>query len=151
MTDEQRQPRSTSDSASDWEAWIPVPVDLDAVEYEIVPDGTRRVGLAPPDQPAAPALTTQPQVTAPAVVRVGRDSKRLAALTDAIALYPNSAANYVLRGELYAKHGEYALAEADFLKALSLAESELASEDWGFVAQTVQDRAEYDLRRLRRR
>ncbi|MDZ4764552.1 MAG: hypothetical protein SGI73_08365 [Chloroflexota bacterium] len=80
----------------------------------------------------------------------GGDSKRLGALTEQIAVFPNAAVNYVLRGELYAKHGEYALAAADFGKGLALASAQLLRANWGFVEQAVQDRAELGLRRVQR-
>jgi tetratricopeptide (TPR) repeat protein len=80
----------------------------------------------------------------------GRWAARLGALTEQIAVYPNAAANYVLRGELYARAGEYALAEADFVKALALTAAQLPRTDWGLVEQAIQDRAEHGLRRVRR-
>ncbi|MEO8393756.1 MAG: tetratricopeptide repeat protein, partial [Chloroflexota bacterium] len=63
-----------------------------------------------------------------------------------IAAYPNVAANYVLRGELLLKQGDTPGAIADFRKALDLAMVDVEKEDWGVVAQSVQDRALVGLR-----
>jgi hypothetical protein len=89
----------------------------------------------------------QPETRAPSPTLRGA-SRRLAALTDAIAANPDAAANYVMRGELFLEHGERELAYADFVKALTLAAAQLESEEWGLVAQAVQDRAEAGLRRI---
>ena len=64
----------------------------------------------------------------------------------AIMAYPNAAANYVLRGELLLRQGDTPGAIADFRKALDLAMVQVEVEDWGVVAQTVQDRALVGLR-----
>lgn len=68
-------------------------------------------------------------------------TERLIALTRAIERHPNSAVNYVVRGEIYAEIGEVERAAADFRQALSLAEAQYAEDDWGLVSQAVQDRA----------
>jgi tetratricopeptide (TPR) repeat protein len=68
-------------------------------------------------------------------------TERLSELNRAIAMYPDAAVNYVLRGELYAKLGENALAQADFQRGLELAEARLEASNWGFMAQTLRDRA----------
>jgi len=64
----------------------------------------------------------------------------------AIAAFPNIAANYVLRGELLLRQGDTPGAIADFRKALELAAAQVDVEDWGVVAQSVQDRALVGLR-----
>jgi hypothetical protein len=64
----------------------------------------------------------------------------------AIAAYPDVAANYVLRGELLLKQGDTPGAIADFRQALDLAMADVEKEDWGVVAQSVQDRALVGLR-----
>lgn len=71
----------------------------------------------------------------------GDADQRLDALHASIAQHPNAPAPYVLRGELYLERGAYALAEADFQRALALAEAQLSASDWGLVAQALQDRA----------
>jgi len=64
----------------------------------------------------------------------------------AIAAYPHVAANYVLRGELLLKQGDMTGAIGDFQHALDLAMADVEKEDWGVVAQNVQDRALVGLR-----
>ena len=68
-------------------------------------------------------------------------TERLIALTRAIERHPQSAVNYVARGELYLEIGERERAAEDFRHALALAEAQYAEDDWGLVAQAVQDRA----------
>lgn len=75
---------------------------------------------------------------------------RLRRLNHAISQYPDSPANYVLRGELYLKMREYAQAAADFRMALSLAEGQYAARDWGIVAQAMRDRARVGLEKAQR-
>ncbi|PJF26491.1 MAG: hypothetical protein CUN53_07640 [Phototrophicales bacterium] len=127
-------------SQDDWQAWIveprpPVSDEALALAAEIERE-TLGVG--------------QPETPAPSVPLRGGASRRLAALTDAIAANPDSAANYVMRGELFLRHGERELAYADFVKALNLAAAQLEADDWGLVEQVVQDRAEVGLRRIAR-
>ncbi len=78
-------------------------------------------------------------------------SQRLAELDWAISSDPEAVMNYVLRGELYNTMGEYELAIADLEWALKLASQRVASEDWGIVAQAVQDRALHGLMHAQRR
>lgn len=66
---------------------------------------------------------------------------RLAALDDAIVMHPESPSNYVLRGELYLKVRDYLQAAHDFEKARHLIERHLVEDNWGIVAQSLQDRA----------
>ena len=71
---------------------------------------------------------------------------RLHNLNWAILAYPDTAANYVLRGELLLKRGDLFGAIADFRRGFDLAAADLESEDWGVVAQGLQDRALVGLR-----
>jgi hypothetical protein len=68
-----------------------------------------------------------------------------------IAAYPDVAANYVLRGELLLRQGDTLGAISDFRHALRLAAEQVETEDWGVVAQAVQDRALAGLRDALRR
>lgn len=76
---------------------------------------------------------------------------RLDELTDAIALSPEAAANYVLRGELYLELREYELAEADFQRGYELAEAQFEAADWGLMEQVMRDRALAGLQKVGRR
>lgn len=73
--------------------------------------------------------------------RQGRLTRRLDALTEAIAASPESATNYVLRGEVFYQLGEYALAVTDFEFALRLATDQFDRRHWGIVSQAMRDRA----------
>lgn len=75
-----------------------------------------------------------------------RYEERLRALDEAIAAHPQAAANYVLRGDLLLKLDRPAEAQADYQRALEFAARAVESEDWGVVAQVVQDRALAGLR-----
>lgn len=79
-----------------------------------------------------------------------RRRERLNALNFAIASYPESPVNYVLRGELYLAARDDDQAAHDFEMALSLADSAFTQSDWGLVAQSARDRALVGLRRLGR-
>jgi tetratricopeptide (TPR) repeat protein len=83
--------------------------------------------------------------------RVLRAEHRLHDLDDAIARNPDEAANYVLRGELALETGQPELAAADFQRALELAHAAVEKEEWGLVAQVMQDRALVGLRSALRR
>jgi len=74
---------------------------------------------------------------------------RLEQLAAAIERHPQSPANYVLRGELYLDARNYALAEADFLRALELSEQGAETADWGYIHRAFNDRAREGLRRCR--
>lgn len=76
-------------------------------------------------------------------------TERLIALTRAIERHPESAVNYAARGELYLEIGERERAAENFHQALALAEAQYAEDDWGLVAQAVQDRAVAGLTKLR--
>lgn len=73
--------------------------------------------------------------------RADHFAQRINRLSAAVELYPDSPTNYVLRGELYLEMGDYALAKNDFERALELALRQTETDDWGIVAQAVQDRA----------
>lgn len=75
----------------------------------------------------------------------GREA-RLYNLNWAISAYPDAAANYVLRGELLLSMRDSIGAAADFRRALELAVTDVENEDWGLVAQALQDRALVGLR-----
>ncbi len=62
-------------------------------------------------------------------------------LEQAIENAPHSPGNYVLRGELYLKVREYALARHDFQRGYELAAGQFERSDWGLIAQAMQDRA----------
>ncbi len=81
---------------------------------------------------------------------VDRHQRRLEDLFKAIAANPDSPANYVLRGELYLQMGEYELAVADFEIAQKLASEHLAVDNWGLIAQVMQDRALIGLAQAKR-
>ncbi len=81
----------------------------------------------------------------------GSTSERLYNLNWSIAAYPDVAANYVLRGELLKEHGDLVQAIADFRRALELSAKQFEIDDWGIVAQTMQDRALAGLRDALRR
>lgn len=67
--------------------------------------------------------------------------ERLSDIDRAISDDPDSAVNYVLRGEALLEAREYAPAHEAFEQGLALAEAQVAQNDWGIVAQAVQDRA----------
>ncbi len=71
-------------------------------------------------------------------------------LDAAIGATPDTPANYVLRGELRLSSGDYDGAAADFQRALDLASAEVETQDWGIVAQAVQDRAYAGLKKIER-
>ncbi len=64
---------------------------------------------------------------------------------------PDVAANYVLRGELLLNQGDVVGAISDFRRALELAAARVDQDDWGVVAQAMQDRALAGLRDALRR
>jgi len=76
----------------------------------------------------------------------GKLAQRLLELERAIHQHPDAATNYILRGELYLKTGDYEAAYADFEQALDLAAVQVETADWGVVAQAMQDRALVGLR-----
>jgi len=74
--------------------------------------------------------------------------QRLRDLTDAIEQFPETAVNYLLRGELHIEMKQYDLAQADLEAALELAQAQFENERWGLTAQSTMDRAEQGLQRL---
>jgi tetratricopeptide (TPR) repeat protein len=74
-----------------------------------------------------------------------RQQQRLEELNQALTLYPETPATYVLRGELYLEMGEAELAADDFGRALGIASAQVETDDWGFISQVMQDRAEIGL------
>lgn len=67
-------------------------------------------------------------------------------LTRAIERDPATPANYVLRGEEWLLCGAYDRAAADFERAIVLAQHDLEHSAWGYVLQSLIDRAEVGLR-----
>ncbi len=78
-------------------------------------------------------------------------ASRLEHLTRAIENSPETAANYVLRGEIYMDMREYALAHADFQRGYSVAEAQFEVADWGLLEQAMRDRALAGLDKAQRR
>jgi hypothetical protein len=76
---------------------------------------------------------------------------RVRGLDQAIEATPDTPGTYVLRGELYLRAKEYALAEADFRAAYELAVQQFERSDWGIMAQAMQDRALAGLRTAEKR
>jgi hypothetical protein len=76
---------------------------------------------------------------------------RLNHLTQAIEDAPESAVNYILRAEVYMDLREYALAQADFQRAIELAETQFELADWGLMDQVMRDRAITGLEKVQRR
>jgi hypothetical protein len=76
---------------------------------------------------------------------------RIDDLSARIEAEPEAPVNYVFRGELYLKAGDYELAAADFQQALAAAAAEIETANWGLVAQTVRDRALNGLKQSQRR
>lgn len=69
------------------------------------------------------------------------EEARLQELSAQIQAFPDAAANYVLRAELFAERGHHALARADYQTALALCEQDLGTVRWGMVTQVLRDRA----------
>jgi hypothetical protein len=77
--------------------------------------------------------------------------QRLHDLDVAIAGYPETPGNYVLRGEIYLELGEFELAVADFSRGLAYASAQVEYDDWGLISQSMQDRAEVGLEQAQQR
>jgi tetratricopeptide (TPR) repeat protein len=75
-------------------------------------------------------------------------AQRMRVLTKKIEKFPEAPVNYVLRGELYLSAGEYEEAEADFGRAITLAEALDPELDWGYINAAYIDRAHEGLRQL---
>lgn len=82
--------------------------------------------------------------------RDAENRRRMAEFDRMIEIYPDSPANYVLRGELQLKSRHIAPAMSDFQKAIELAEQQIHQSDWGVVAQAVYDRAQRGLEKTMR-
>jgi hypothetical protein len=76
---------------------------------------------------------------------------RLNNLTQSIEDAPESAVNYILRADLYMGLREYALAQADFQRAVELADTQFELADWGVLDQVMRDRALAGLDKAQRR
>ena len=76
---------------------------------------------------------------------------RLNNLTQSIEDAPESAVNYILRADLYMGLREYALAQADFQRAVELADTQFELADWGVLDQVMRDRALAGLDKVQRR
>lgn len=70
---------------------------------------------------------------------------RLHLLNRAIEGSPDTAVNYVLRGEYWLEMGDVQAALQDFERAIALEEVALAKSDWGYLEQALLDRAENGL------
>ena len=57
----------------------------------------------------------------------------------------------MLRGEVYLEMGAFDLAADDFRRALSLAAGQVEQNDWGLIAQVMEDRAQVGLQEAERR
>jgi hypothetical protein len=79
------------------------------------------------------------------------EQERLEELNVMITLYPDTASNFVLRGELFEKQKQLELASADYETAQQLASEQVTQDRWGLVNQAVQDRAIRGLRRVKNR
>lgn len=77
--------------------------------------------------------------------------QRMRELTQAIEQYPETAVNYLLRGELHLDMKQYDLAQEDLEKALELAQAQFEVDRWGVSAQSTMDRAKHGLRRIMNR
>lgn len=82
--------------------------------------------------------------------RTRQVEQRLTELNRTIQEYPEAVSAYVLRGEIYLEAGFYDLALADFTRALTLAEQQYKTSDWGVVVQAMQDRARDGLNAARK-
>lgn len=128
-----------------------------AVEVKAARPGTEPAPVANKEPPPNQASVRKPaKVGWLTMLLFGSRSQRalearLRSLNQTIELYPDAASNYVLRGELFLNVGEYAMAEADFRMALTLAETQFEISDWGLVEQATRDRAQEGLKRARRR
>ena len=80
-----------------------------------------------------------------------KQRRQLEELNTAIALHPDVAANYVLRGELHLKNDEPEQALEDFQQALELASYQLERDNWGFLDQVMQDRALHGIEQAQRK
>lgn len=119
---------------------------------------------APPDQADHHDMPDEPEAVAEAVppqpvsfmdwlrgLFSGPVAQRLDDLNEAIARHPQTASNYVLRGEIWLEQGEYEMAAADFERAQALAAGQFEQDEWGLVSQTLRDQAGHGLQRAMRK
>jgi uncharacterized protein HemY len=108
--------------------------------------------LAPVDDATinTPLATLEIQVAPNGERQYSGRERWLRDLNHAIADHPEAPANYVLRGELALETRDYSQAAADFEKALELASAQVETENWGILAQAMQDRAYRGLTQARR-
>lgn len=141
----------------------PQDIIIDASETGLAEDEA-----APRDEAAAPEVIEEVQ-SAPVLSPAGESiwkklfrqvlgipdaeavQQRVNELNRAIVDDPESPVNYVLRGEAYLEAGEYTLAFADFQRGVEMAGTQVEQNDWGIVAQAVQDRALQGLKRAEKR
>ncbi len=117
-----------------------VTLDLPEDNEPLIDD--RPVEPVAPEQTSAPPPVSLWKRLRSIFSRQGSDiDERLDELEAAIKEYPDKAVNYVLLGELFAELYEYQLAVEYFDIGLRLATQQVAAEDWGIIAQTLQDRA----------
>ena len=79
------------------------------------------------------------------------NEQRLIDLDESIALHPDVAMNYILRGELRLKRDNLDGAQQDFQQGLIIAETQFQQDNWGFAGQILQDRAKRGLELTRRK
>ena len=66
---------------------------------------------------------------------------RIEQLGREIAHDPDAPVHYLLRGDLHLAQGQYHQAQHDLQRAYDLASDQLASAEWGIVAQSIRDQA----------
>lgn len=72
---------------------------------------------------------------------------RLQELNTALESAPDNASLYLLRGEVWLELGEISSAIADFQVAIELAEATMPQARWGYLFESVAQRARENLRR----
>lgn len=72
---------------------------------------------------------------------------RLEELNTALESAPDNASLYLLRGEAWLEVGQFGSAIADFQAALELVEAAMPQARWGYLYETVAQRAWENLRR----
>ncbi|MBW4438830.1 MAG: hypothetical protein KME04_16960 [Pleurocapsa minor GSE-CHR-MK-17-07R] len=126
---------------------------MSTLEEMRTPEGVQHISEDAAGQPvdeAASLPLNETAAPAPKPIRLGRrDWDRTQELDAAIVSYPESAVNYMLRGELFLKAGELGAAERDFEIALQLSEADYRASGFGLAAQVIRDRALTGLRDIR--
>ena len=131
-------------------------VGADEPEAEVVAeaawaDGDAELARADDATLNTPLATLEMRVAPNGERRYTGRERWLRELNQGIATHPDVPTNYVLRGELALETRDYAQAVADFEKALELAAAQVETNDWGILAQVMQDRADRGLAQARRR